>query len=188
MLLRRRWEMAREGEGQSVLIQGEAGVGKSRLAKALADEAEASGALVLNGYCNLDEQNTALAPFADLLTRWMKIQPSWDTEARRAALSELARAYDLDAAQTTALLAPLLSADVPSDLIEVLGGRPADSVRRMTLEVIVDLLCTAAEERPTLTSFEDLHWADPTTLELLPRGSLAGRPLRRCSPRRARWG
>lgn len=111
-------------------------------------------------------QNTALYPITDLLQRSLKGQPSDTPEAKLDQLEQTLRRYHLELALTAPLLAPLLSLPIPEDRYPPLNLSPQRR-RQKTLETIVSMLSQQADEQPVLFILEDLHWTDPSTLELL---------------------
>jgi class 3 adenylate cyclase/predicted ATPase len=165
-LLMERWEQAKEGQGQVILLSGEAGIGKSRLAQVLkdhlADEPHTRWECRSSPYY----QNTALHPIIDLVQRTLQYQqddsPAVKLEKLELALSQ----YRLPLEESVQLFALLLSLQVPEDRYPPLTLSPQRQ-RQKTLESIVAILLELVERQPLLFILEDLHWTDPTTLELL---------------------
>jgi len=163
-LLLDRFRLARAGTGQAVVISGEAGIGKSRLVRALR-EGLAGDATWLIGYGSPYTQSTPFFPLVELLERSVFTAAAESPEQKLAQLEELLRQYGLALAENVPLLASLLS-------LPTAGRYPplalsADMQRRRTLEALVELLGAMAERRPQVMIVEDLHWIDPSTLELL---------------------
>jgi predicted ATPase len=111
-------------------------------------------------------QNTALYPLTDLLQRTLQWQPDETPDEKLGKLEQTLSQYRLPLEETVPLFAPLLSLPLPQDRYPLLNVSPQRQ-RQMTLETIVAILLELAEHRPVLFIVEDLHWTDPTTLELL---------------------
>jgi class 3 adenylate cyclase len=172
-LLIERWGLARAGEGQGVLLTGEPGIGKSRLVRALSDEARVS----VPCQCSPYHSETALWPVVQHLERAARLDAGDGDEERLAKLEALLRAEPDEAARTVPLVASLLG-------IEVEGRyRPLDLTpqqrRAATLEALARQLLTLAMAEPVLLVVEDAHWIDPTTLELVRSvlGRIAAAPV-----------
>ena len=165
-LLIERWEQARHGQGQVILLSGEAGIGKSRLVQVLkdhlADEPHTRWECRSLSYY----QNTALYPLTNLLQRALQWRPDDTLEEKLSKLEQALRQYRLPLGETIPLFAPLLSLPIPDDRYPPLNLSP-QCQRQKTLENIVAILLELAEQQPVLFILEDLHWTDPTTLELL---------------------
>ena len=161
------WRQACDGVRRVTLLSGEAGVGKSRLVEALKTRAGDDGALILEGHCSPYFQNSAFYAVTQLLARWLVFTPDAAAEDRRQTLDAATAPVGLADPAATALLASLLSLPVdPDDPVRTLG---ATLQRQRTLDVLVQLPRALAAERPVLLLLEDLHWADPSTLEFLAR-------------------
>lgn len=173
-LLRDRWRRAADGSGQGVLITSDPGVGKSRLVSALEELAAAEAAEIRELQCSPFYANSALYPVADLLQRTLAGAPGGDGKAGLDALEGLVTGLEAPAAVAAPLLAALLGLDT-GERFPRLDLTPARRKDR-TLEILAGWLLSAARRRPVLVVVEDLHWGDPTTLELLERllGELAG--------------
>jgi predicted ATPase/class 3 adenylate cyclase len=175
--LRRQLDAALAGSGRTVRITGEAGVGKSRLTSELIAEAAARGAQVLAAACF---SYTAGIPYA-AWGEWLKSLcgiVSGDSDAVRehkiaARLQQLGAGMD----EWLPLLGDLVRLDVPENRLT----RGLDPQLRQTrrFELLEQLLLRAAEDAPVLALFEDLHWADPISLDLWRRvaGALHDRPV-----------
>lgn len=167
-LLRDRWALAMEGHGRAVLITGEAGIGKSRLASEHRRLAEAQGAQRVVLRCSPYHGATALYPIAQHLERLLRISPGDSHEDRLARLAAQLSSAGLDPAQHVPLIEPLLGLSAP----DAAGAAPltpmaAREQRAKTIDALVRWLLAAARERPLLLVCEDLHWADPTSVEML---------------------
>ncbi|MEQ8859047.1 MAG: adenylate/guanylate cyclase domain-containing protein [Pseudomonadales bacterium] len=156
-------QQASEGAGRVLLIKGEPGMGKTRLQR----EVRASSAIGpeqwLTCHCSAYHQNTALYPVAQLVAQALGIQREDEPQVRRikvrAGLADLNPATDAED-----MISSLLGLPAQRD------GAPAPNPvvrRKRTLGLVVDLLLQSIEARPRVIAFEDLHWSDPSTLELL---------------------
>jgi class 3 adenylate cyclase/predicted ATPase len=165
-LLLERWAQAKRGQGQVVLLTGEAGIGKSRLVEVLKDH-------VVNEphtrwECRSAEysQNTALFPLTDLFQRLLQLQAEDTPVEKLGKLEQALSQYRMPLEESVQLFAPLLSLPIPEDTYPPLYLSPQRQ-RQKTLENLVAILLELAEQQPVLFILEDLHWTDPSTLELL---------------------
>lgn len=164
-LLHERWRQVHEGEGQVVLLSGEAGIGKSRLADAVRAHVASEGAPQVIWRCSPYHTHSALFPVLTYLQQLARFEPAEAPVTKLAKLEGLLTGYRLGLEQTVPLFAALL--EVP------LGQRyppvqlPPEQLKHQTYEALVALFLEAAERQPLFLLCEDLHWADPSTLELL---------------------
>lgn len=164
--LRDRLERSREGEGQVVLVTGEAGVGKSRLVLELRHRLEADPHTWLVWRCSSYAQHTAFHPVVDML-RSRLADGTHETAARNLArLAQLLDDLGIGA-DTRHVFAELLGIPVP-EAPPAERGR-AEQSRRRLLDALVQWSIRLGDSRPAILVVEDLHWADPSTLELLGR-------------------
>jgi len=163
-LLLRRWRSAKAGDGQVILVCGEAGIGKSRIVAALYERLDAEPAVRLRYFCSPYHQHSALFPIIDQLGRtaeFARDDPPW---SRREKLGlSLARVQTPD--EDVALLADLLS--LPASERQPLPSLSPQRKKERTLEALLRQLEGSASQQPVLAVFEDVHWIDPTSLELL---------------------
>ncbi|EEE38145.1 adenylate/guanylate cyclase [Rhodobacteraceae bacterium KLH11] len=159
-----KWHEVSRGAGQSVLITGEAGIGKSRLIEGLSQALQDQGALRLNFQCSPFHASSALYPVIQHLERAAGFAPS-DNDAEK--LEKLAHLLRKHSPEHLRLIADLLSVDAD----ETLGplDLPPQAKLEQTLEAVTEQLVALAQERPVLVLFEDAHWVDPTTLSLTDR-------------------
>ncbi|HVH74903.1 MAG TPA: AAA family ATPase [Stellaceae bacterium] len=166
-LLLRRWSQASGGEGRVVLLSAEPGIGKSRLAEALAEGIAGEPHVRLRYYCSPHHGESALYPVIGQLERAAGFEHDDDAAAKR---EKLARLLGGAAAEDLPLLADLLS--LPAGP----GAAPDFTPQRKkerTFEALLRQLASLARGQPVLMLFEDVHWIDPTSLELLDR-TIAG--------------
>lgn len=164
-LLLEHWERAKEGEGQVVLLAGEPGIGKSRLVRALRGRLENEPHTALGHYCSPHHQASPLCPVIGLLERAAGFAAD-DTAATRLDKLEALLALSTDDVTAVApLLAALLSLETAARY-PPLDMSPHRQKER-TLEELVKQVLGLARRRPVLAVYEDVHWADPTSLELL---------------------
>jgi len=164
-LLRRRWEQAKAGEGQAVLLSGEAGIGKSRLMQTLKEHALTEGATRVEFRCSPYHQNSAFYPIIEHLQHLLRFAPHETAHAKLSKLQQALAAYRFPQADTLPLLALLLSLP-PPDGAPPLTLSPQKQ-KQKTQESLVAWLVEEAGRQPVLCAWEDLHWADPSSLEVL---------------------
>jgi class 3 adenylate cyclase/predicted ATPase len=163
-LLRRRWEEAKTGAGRVVLISAEAGIGKSRLTEAFGHSLEGEPHTRLRYFCSPHYQDSALFPIIGQLERAAGFQRGDSPEAKLNKLEAIVSGTPLGEADT-ALLADLLSLS-PANRYPALD-LTAQRKKEKTFEALLRQLAGLARRQPVLMIFEDLHWADPTSCELI---------------------
>jgi class 3 adenylate cyclase/predicted ATPase len=163
-LFLRRWARAKAGDGQVVLIVGESGIGKSRITAALAERLHSEPHLRLRYFCSPYHQDSALFPFVEQLGRAAGFARDEVPEAKLEKLEGLlARAAPPD--EDVALLGDLLC--LPPSESHPLPILSPQRKKERTLDALVRQLKGLAGEQPILVVFEDAHWIDPTSRELL---------------------
>jgi predicted ATPase len=165
-LLAEGWRQVQDGQGQVIVLSGEAGIGKSRLLQVPKDRIGDDAHTLLECRSSPYFQNTALYPITEMLQHIFQWQQDDTPPAKLAKLEQVLSPYDLAVDETVPLLAALLSLPLPEDSYPPLKLSPQRQ-RQRTLETIVALLLQQAAAQPLLFVLEDLHWTDPSTLELL---------------------
>ena len=166
-LLLRRWSKAIDGEGQVVLLSGEAGIGKSRLIAALSERLATEPHTRLRYFCSPQRTDSALYPIISQMERAARFARGDTAETKLDKLDAvLAQSYTPP--QDRALFAELLS--LPNDGRYPKVELPPQQHRQRTLEALTRQIVALAEQSPVLMIFEDVHWIDPTSLEALGRG------------------
>jgi class 3 adenylate cyclase/predicted ATPase len=164
-LLLERWAHSRDGRGQVVLLRGEAGIGKSRLVEVLREHVISQGATRIAFRCSPYHQNSALYPVIDHLQRFLQWQRDDTPETKLDRLEQVLQTYRLPLEEVVPLFAALLSAPL-LERYPRLNLTPQRQ-RQKTQEALAAWLLEEAERQPVLVVWEDLHWADPSTLEAL---------------------
>jgi class 3 adenylate cyclase len=165
-LLLRRWSKAKTGEGQVVLLSGEAGIGKSRLTAALLERLEPEPHTRLRYFCSPQHTDSALYPIISQMERAAGFTHDDNAQAKLDKLDAVL-AQSFASRQDAALIAEALS--LPND-----GRYPALELlpqqrRQRTLEALTTQIEALSRQSPLLMIFEDVHWIDPTSLEALGR-------------------
>jgi class 3 adenylate cyclase/predicted ATPase len=166
-LLLERWAQVKAGVGQVVLLSGEAGIGKSRLVQVLTEQVAAEPRAWLTPcQCSPYHQHTALYPWIDLLERVaLRFDRKESPQQKVDKLEGFLVQYGLPLAEAVPLFAALLSLPLPADYAPVTVS--PEQQKQQTLQALLTILLRIAAQQPVLFVMEDLHWVDPSTLELL---------------------
>lgn len=166
-LLRDRWRRSRNGEGQVVLVSGEAGIGKSRIFATLAEHVAASPHIAISYQCSPYHVNDALYPILSEIRRTAGLVHDEPPSVKLDKLEAMVARYGLDAHEFTPILAGALS-------IPTAGRYPpldltAAEQKERTIVALVVLFTARTQRTPALALLEDAHWIDPTSLVVLGR-------------------
>jgi class 3 adenylate cyclase/tetratricopeptide (TPR) repeat protein len=163
-----RWQQAKEGEGQLVLLAGEPGIGKSRLVRALHERLAGEPHMPLGHFCSPYHANTALYPVIGLLERAAGLRREDPPPVQLDRLEAILTLATEDVRGGAPLLAELLAIPVPPGRYPPLELSPQERKER-TFRALLGQLAGLAARQPVLALYEDAHWADPTTVELIGR-------------------
>lgn len=165
-LLLRRWSRAKSGEGQVVLLSGEAGIGKSRLTAVLQESLANESHARLHFFCSPQRTDSALYPVISQMERAAGLLPDDTTQAKLDKLDAML-ARTSTSVENATLFAEMLS--LASDGRYPALELTAEQRRQRTLDAFILQMQALARSGPALMIFEDAHWSDPTTLEALGR-------------------
>ena len=165
-LLLRRWSKAKTGEGQVVLLSGEPGIGKSRLAAALLERLASEPHTRLRYFCSPQHTDSALYPIISQMERAAGFAHDDTAQAKLDKLDALL-AQSFTPRQDAALFADMLS--LPNDERYPTLDLAPQQRRQRTIEALTAQVETLSRSNPVLMIFEDVHWIDPTSLEALGR-------------------
>jgi predicted ATPase/class 3 adenylate cyclase len=157
-----RWERVLEGEGQVALIIGEAGIGKSRLVQRFHEQIAGTPHTWIEAGAGAFFQNTAFYPISEMLRQLVGDAPA---SGRIAALASRLMTVGLRPAEAIPLIAPLLNLHLPPEYPP--SALPPEQQRRRLLATLVEAMLGSARAQPVVIATEDLHWVDPSTLELI---------------------
>jgi class 3 adenylate cyclase len=166
-LLRERWAQVKEGLGQVVLLSGEAGIGKSRLVQMLKEYVAAEPqAWLIPCQCSPYYRNTALYPLIDVLERVaLRFDREESPPQKLSKLEGFLVQYGLPLAEAVPLFAALLS--LPLSAAYAPLTMSPEQQKQQTMHAFLTIFLRVAARQPLLFVMEDLHWVDPSTLELL---------------------
>jgi len=164
-LLLERWEQAKEGMGQVVLLSGEAGIGKSRLLQVLKEHLEGEVHTRIENRCSPYYQNSSLYPVINRLQRLFEFKREDSPEEKLGKVERIMEQYNFSLEEMVPLFASLLSIPL-LDRYPPLNLTPQKQ-KQITLETLLAWLLKETENKPVLYIIEDLHWVDPSTLEFL---------------------
>ena len=155
------------GHGQTVLIAGEAGIGKTRLLGEASAHARSAGLAVLEGHCFEEERALPLAPFIDLLRNWLRESTDEEVAERLGETGGALLALVPELARRSPALEPLPALD-------------PEQLKRRIFQAVSELIARAAAKAPLLVMIEDVHWSDASSAELLmtiARATAGGRTM-----------
>ncbi len=163
--LMNRWEQVLDGEGQVALIIGEAGIGKSRLVQRFHEQIAATPHTWIEAAAGAFFQNTPFYPVTEMLKQALGWRGDEPAEQQLSQLESALEMAGLKPAEAIPLLAPLLNLPLPAKYPP--SSLSPEQQRRRLLATLVEWVLGTARAQPTVITTEDLHWADPSTLELI---------------------
>jgi class 3 adenylate cyclase/predicted ATPase len=164
-LLLERWERVKEGEGQVVLLSGEAGIGKSRLVHMLKEYVAGETHTRIESRCSPYHENSAFYPIIDNLQRALDLRKDDSPKEKVDKLEKTLEQYGFSLQEMAPLFASLLSLPLPESYPSIM--LTPQGQKQKILEALLAWLLKEAEKNPVLRIVEDLHWVDPSTLEYL---------------------
>ena len=164
-LLLKCWRRAKRGRGQCVLVAGQAGIGKSRLAESLSERLAKEQHAELRYQCHSYCANSAFHPIIDQLERTALIHSEDKDEQKLPKLQRLLASSQGNAEEVVPLYAALLSIDMPKKYVA--PQMNAKQQKERTLAALVNQILSLAHHQPVLVFFEDVHWIDPSSRQLL---------------------
>jgi class 3 adenylate cyclase/tetratricopeptide (TPR) repeat protein len=164
-LILRRWEQVKEGEGQVVLLSGEPGIGKSRLAQVLCDRVSGEAHTLVRYQCSPYHNNSALYPIVEQIRRAAGFDETDDACSQLDKLEASLRVAFDDVSDVAPHFAALLSINA-GDRYPVSHLRP-EALKEATLRALAGQFFAFSAKQPVLLIVEDAHWIDPTTQEVL---------------------
>jgi class 3 adenylate cyclase/predicted ATPase len=162
--LLKRWERTREGEGQMVLVVGEAGIGKSRLVAEFHERIRDTPHIWMESAGEQLFENTPFHAIIEMLSPWLELQDAKSTEDQLGRLERSLASARLAVAEAAPRIADLLQ--LPADDRYPALSLTAEQKRRRLLGALAGWVIGAARLQPLVMVVEDLHWLDPSTLEL----------------------
>jgi len=163
--LMNRWERAREGEGQVALIIGEAGIGKSRLVRRFREQIIATPHTWVEAGAGAFFQNTPFYPVTEMLCELVGWRSNQSAEEQLAQLESALEMAELKVAEAIPLIVPLLNLPLPAKYPP--STLSPERQRSQLLATLVEWIVGSARVQPLVIATEDLHWVDPSTLDLI---------------------
>lgn len=164
-LLMRRWRRVTQGEGRVVLLTGEPGIGKSHIALAFEERLQSEPHVSIRHFYSAHHTNSALFPIINHLERAARFERSDNASAKLAKLRALLANSIPDADETVELFAHLMA--LPTDGRHRVSELSAPKRKEKTFSALLTQMEAISSRRPLLILYEDVHWIDPTSLELL---------------------
>jgi class 3 adenylate cyclase/tetratricopeptide (TPR) repeat protein len=162
-LLLSRWQRAREGEGQTALVVGEAGIGKSRLVAEFHDRIRDTPHIWMESAGEQFFENSPFHALTEMLSEWLQLQGPTDSEEQLERLERALASAGLKLDEAVPLIAELLQLPVAQRYPLTMAP---EQKRRRLFAVLMGWVFGAARLQPLVMVVEDLHWLDPSTLEL----------------------
>ncbi len=162
-----RWRETRRGKGQVACLSGEAGIGKSRLVDAVIEQVSAEDAHVIGFQCSPHRDTSAFFPIISLLTFSARMRRSDSNEVKLEKLEQLLCQWTAQSEPAVAILSTLLGL-APADGLES-EKLDSEDARRRLLDLLINIVVGLSQQKPLLLVFEDLHWIDPSSEELIER-------------------
>ncbi len=159
------WRLVESGKKRVVSLKGEVGIGKSRLIRELKDRVLSDGIRIVGLQCSPYFQNSSLYPVINYFEQYLEFTNSDEDTTKLTKMENFLDLYEFDLSEAVPLFTSLLSV-APSEKYPPLALSPVRQ-RKKTFEVLSDLLKRVAGKERLLFIVEDIHWADPSTLEFL---------------------
>ncbi|MEA5400287.1 adenylate/guanylate cyclase domain-containing protein [Synechococcus sp. BA-124 BA4] len=166
-LLLKAWQSASRGQGQLVLLQGEAGIGKSHLVGELKRSLLEQGHRQMSWYCGPNTRESTLHPIAEQIKKTAGFEKGEADGSRQQKLARMMERYGATEASSLEVLADLIG--LRGGHQSALDGLTPEKKRQIRLDTLLAMVQAWSDGQPSLIVVEDLHWIDPTTLELLDR-------------------
>ncbi|MGA7344302.1 MAG: adenylate/guanylate cyclase domain-containing protein, partial [Pseudolabrys sp.] len=164
-LLLDRWRKVKEGDGQVIILSGTPGVGKSRLLHELKSDIQQEPHVLLHHQCSPYHSQSAFFPVIEQIEHAAQLTAREADAAKIAKLKTYLPRSTESPIDPVLLIAKLLS--IPAENHRDLSGLTPQQIKNRTISTLVDMLLAFSIQGPTLCVFEDAHWLDPSTLELL---------------------
>ena len=164
-LLLDRWKKAKEGDGQVILLSGIPGVGKSRLIHELKSHIQNEPHILLHHQCSPYHSQSAFFPVIEQIEKAAQLTAREADEDKIAKLKAYLPRLTNNSVEPVLLIANLLS--ISTEKHPQLSELTPQQIKNKTISTLVDMLLAFSLQRPMACIFEDVHWVDPSTLELL---------------------
>ena len=165
-LLFERWKQVEDGDGQVLLLSGEAGIGKSRILKRFSNQLKGHKHWRYFYYCSTHHQTSAFYPVIAQIYHSLGLDFSDKNETKLLKLQARLESLHLRAHEQLPLYAFLLDIEIEKKTYPVLFNNP-QQLKQNVIEILIDHFCEMAAQAPILMIVEDIHWLDPSTIELL---------------------
>lgn len=163
--IRQAWQLTAEGHGCTLLLRGPAGIGKSRLLEAAEEVASSIATTVFEAQCSPYQLNSPLFPILEMIERRAGIEEGMAVAGKLDRLEEFAAGRGVPLDEAVSALAGLFSIPTQGRYSEI--EMPPPKRLQWMIGVLANLLLHSVDGAPVLLLVEDLHWADPSTLDLL---------------------